>query len=125
MSAEELAISIPMTRAERLIWQELQAQRIMLERLCEIRAGESIEEISFNKAVKLLKKSPYKILDAVNSGELPSITYRDKNKKIRYRFRVADIREYQRKQIEEEPEEFIPESAEEIAARIFGNAKEK
>lgn len=113
--------TIIMTNAERLILEKIESLERKLDDLREEKAGESIEEISLHKASKLLKKNPNKIILAVENKQLRAITYRDKKKEKRYRFRVADIREYQRNRQTKLLEDCEGiETSEEIAEKIFG-----
>jgi hypothetical protein len=109
-----------MTRAERLIIEKIESLERKLDELKEEKAGESIEEISLNKAAKLLRVGTDKIIRAVENRQLRAIPYRDAKRKKRYRFRVADIREYQRNRQTKTVEDFEGiETAEEITKRIF------
>ena len=114
--------TIIMSRAERLILEKIEMLERKLDELKEEKAGESIEEISLNKAAKLMRVGTDKVLAAVQNGQLRAITYRDKERKKRYRFRVADIREYQRNRQTKTVEDYEGmETTEDIVKRIFGD----
>ncbi len=114
--------TIIMSNAERLIIKKIEALERKLDDLREEKAGESIEEISLNRAAKLLRVGTDKVLAAVQNGQLRAITYRDKERKKRYRFRLADIREHQRNRQTHLAEDFEGiETTEETVKRIFGD----
>lgn len=104
-----------------MIWRELQEQKKLLNKLIYDHETYSIEEISLNKAAKLLRLGPATVINLVKRGKLNARTYRDSNRKTRYRFRLADIKEFQ------QTEKFVPgevetielESSEDLARRIF------
>ena len=106
----------------KMIWEELQRQSKLLKKLIEKEEQYSIEEVSLNKASKLLKLGPNTVIDEVERGNLKARIYYDNKRRKRYRFRLADIREFQEAYrydvINDEPIEF--ESVEDIAKRIFG-----
>lgn len=79
----------------------------------------SIEEVSLYKASSLLKMGNDKIIKHVKDNELKARIYRDSKGKIRYRFRLADIRNFQENQtiINFKPIEI--ENAEDICNKIF------
>ncbi|MBU1095803.1 MAG: hypothetical protein KKB34_04915 [Bacteroidetes bacterium] len=108
---------------QKMIWDELCEQRKILKKILERDLEHSIEELSLHKTQKLLKISPVTIINEVKNGNLKARTYRDKNRKIRYRFRIADVREFQKSKeydhVSLHAEGY--ESAEAIAKRIFGN----
>lgn len=111
---------IVMTQAERLILEKLERIEKELKRLREDEAEYNIEEISLNKASKLLHIGYDKLKRLAESGKIRAICYRDREKKKRYRFRLADIRDYQKKRQPNIEENFVGiETAEEIAKRIF------
>lgn len=105
-----------------MIWDELQRQSKLLNKLLEKENHFSIEEVSLSKAAKLLKLGSASVLEHVKRGNLKARVYRDSKHKLRYRFRLADIRAFQ------EAEKYDLsnfnamdiESAEDIAKRIFG-----
>ena len=109
-----------------MIYEELQETKKLVYKLLEKDAEYSINEISLDKAAKLLHVGSDTVLGCVHNGKLKARTYRDKNKVKRYRFRLADIREFQKRSstltIEERPE---VESAEAMAERIFGTKKKR
>lgn len=89
-------ITSSMTRAEKSIWEKLVSIEKKLDNILEEKVFESIEEISLNKAARLLHSGADKIIRAVNNGRLKAITYWDSKHRKRYRFRIADIREFQK-----------------------------
>ncbi len=105
-----------------MIWDELQSQSKLIKKLLEKEEQFSIEEVSLNKASKLLKLGPVTVLDEVKKGSLKARIYFDSKRKKRYRFRLADIRAFQEadKYDHFNPQGFDIESAEDIAKRIFG-----
>lgn len=118
-----------MVITQSMIWEELQEQKRMLKQILQKEVMEnSIEEISLNKAARLLHLGPDKVLQFVKQGKLKARTYKDSTtKKTRYRFRVFDIKEFQQngryEHISLHAEEF--ETAEQIAERVFGKNKIK
>ncbi len=82
----------------------------------------SIEEISLSRASKLLHLGQAKILSLVKSGKLKSRMYVVDHKK-RYRFKLADITEFQDSRLVAKSKNFHPvtagESAESIVERFF------
>ncbi len=71
----------------------------------------SIEEISLNRASKTLHLGPQILLQHVERGELKARQYKDNDGKIRYRFRLSDIVEFQAQGIE-------------IAEKVFAKREE-
>lgn len=106
----------------KMIWDELQRQSKLLMKLIEKEEQFSIEEVSLNKASKLLKLGPNTVLDEVQKGNLKARVYHDTKRRKRYRFRLADIREFQEAEKFDHfnPQDLDIESAEDIAKRIFG-----
>lgn len=68
----------------------------MLQILIDRDIQHSIEEISLSKAAKQLHLSPNTVIQLVKDNRLKARVYRDNNRKLRYRFKVADIHEFQR-----------------------------
>ena len=86
----------------------------------------SIEEISLNRACKLLRLGSPTVIRLVRNGKLKSRVYRDVNRKLRYRFLLKDIKEFQ--DSNKYHREFLDENcktAEEIAAEIFDTKKRR
>lgn len=81
-----------------MIWNEVQATKKMVSELLERKTVESIEEISLHKAAKLLRLGSETVIRHVERRELKARAYRDKNRVKRYRFRIADIKEFQERQ---------------------------
>ncbi|MBU0475283.1 MAG: hypothetical protein KKF62_14110 [Bacteroidetes bacterium] len=80
---------------QQMIWDELIEQRKILTQLVNREELHSIEEVSLNKASKLLKRGSESVIEDVKKGNLKARTYKDKNHNTRYRFRLADIRIFQ------------------------------
>ncbi len=55
----------------------------------------SIEEISLSRACKLLRLGEETILRHVETGELKARKYKDSQNRLRYRFKLADVVEFQ------------------------------
>lgn len=110
-----------------MLWNEVQETKRLLKHLVERDEQYSIDEISLYRATKILKLGRETIISEVKKGNLTAQTYRDKTKKIRYRFRLADIRTFQKTR------EFNPvnydtvevERSEDIADRIFNKDKRR
>ncbi|MBI1939146.1 MAG: helix-turn-helix domain-containing protein [Ignavibacteriales bacterium] len=107
------ATTIPMTRAERLILEKIVALEKKIEDINDRRNAEGIEEISLNKAAKLLHRHPSFVIQLVDKRKLRALKYRDKGE-VRYRFRLSDVRAYQEQRSVANEQEFepIPTSAE-------------
>lgn len=94
----------------------------MLERFLEENEVNSIEEISLNKAAKILHRSTRFITYEVQAGRLKAIKYRDKSRRLRYRFRLSDIKEYQKtRETRDLKLEYSGPTTEEICNSIFNN----
>ncbi len=87
----------------------------------------SIEEVSLNKACKLLRLGNETVIRLVRSKKLEARTYRDsKTRKLRYRFLLKDIKTFQ--ESNKYHQTFLNEnveSAEDIAKRIFNKPERK
>jgi len=79
-----------------IIYKEQQEIKKMLRQLLHRDVEHSIEEISLNKAAKQLHLCSRTVIRLVKDNRLKARVYRDNNKKLRYRFKVADIHEFQR-----------------------------
>ncbi len=105
-----------------MFWQKLNDIDKKVDQLLKREVEQSIEEISLGKAAKLLHLGPETVAQYVDSGKLRARTYRDSKHRKRYRFRIADIKDFQKRQstvlIFEKPE---IKSSEEIAEEIFGH----
>ncbi len=111
------------------LYSEQQEIKRMLRLLLDREAEHSIEELSLHKASKLLRLSPNTVVDLVKKGKLKSRTYKDANRKTRYRFRIAEIHSFQNHD-QYEAEDVIErdmdlETTEELADRIFPGRKKK
>ncbi|MBS4034357.1 MAG: hypothetical protein KGZ85_07840 [Ignavibacterium sp.] len=107
------------------IFKKLSDIEKKLEKFMKETDSFSIEEISLNKACKLLKLGSYSVIQLVKSGKLQARVYRDSKRKLRYRFRLVDIRAFQQNnkydQVSLHADEV--ESAEEIAKRFFNQKR--
>lgn len=102
----------------------LELKRLVVS-LMEREVVGSIEEISLNKAVKKLHMGQEKILEAVRNKELAAMPYKDSKGKIRYRFKVSDINDYQRNRAHRKLQYTAPEIKVEKAEDIFKRAFKK
>ena len=104
-----------------MIYNELQDVKKILKQIINKELSNSIEEVSLNKAAKLLNLGASSVISLVERGRLKARVYRDSNRKKRFRFRLADIREFQESKtynpINYETVEV--ERAEDIAKRVF------
>lgn len=85
-----------------------------------------ISEVSLNKACKLLRLGNDTVVRLVRSKKLEARTYRDSNRKLRYRFLLKDIKTFQ--ESTKYHQTFLNENvetAEEIAKRIFNKPERK
>jgi len=105
-------ITIPMTRAERLILNEISSLRKEIEGLQKERNAASIQEMSLNNAARLLKVHPDKVIRLIENGKLKARKYRDTERKIRYRLRAADIMEFQEQNYKLNDYSNVPDSNE-------------
>ncbi len=103
-----------------MIWDELQEQKRLLRKILDREIQFSIEEISLNKASKLLHLGSKRIIEEVEKGNLNAIIYYDKTGKKRYRFRIADIREFQILSANPVTVDVDDETVDELVKRIFG-----
>lgn len=81
-----------------MIWQKLNDIEKKLDQLLKKEVEHSIEEISLGKAAKLLHLGSETIIKYVESGKLKARTYRESKHRKRYRFRIADIKDFQQRQ---------------------------
>lgn len=112
--------------SEKQIIERLDRIERLLLQLLEAKLFDSIEELSLGKTCKLLHKGSESVIQLVKDGRLKAITYRDKNRIERFRFRVSDIREYQNSMVkitERKIEEM--ETVDEMIDRIFHRVPKK
>src|SRR5574338_1275696 len=86
----------------------------------------SIEEVSLNKACKLLRLGNETVIRLVRNKKLEARTYRDSKHKLRYRFLLKDIKSFQ--ESTKYHQTFLNENcetAEDIAKRIFNKPERK
>lgn len=79
---------------ERLL-EEMKSVKELLSCLVNDKIDDSLQMISAAAACKLLKCGNVKLQQLVKSGRLKGVKFRRKDNKISYRFRLADIREFQ------------------------------
>ncbi len=104
------------------IWNKLNEVEKKLDSFLKGAEQFSIEEISLNKTCRLLRLGDSTIIKLVKSGKLKARIYRDSNRRIRYRFLLKDIKEFQ--DSTKYHHEFLQENCrtpEEIAREIFHN----
>lgn len=87
---------IPLTRAEKLILSRMDELEAKINLLIASDINSSLEEVSLSKAAKIIHKSRDFVEKAVLIGELKSMKYKDKNGKVRYRFKVSELHEWQK-----------------------------
>ena len=101
--------------------EKIEGLERLIKAILNKEAENSIEEISLSKAAKKLHLSPDTVVDLVKKGQLEARTYKDGDRKTRYRFKVSSIHNFQKEtkydHISIHAEEF--ESAEDMAKRIF------
>lgn len=111
-----------------MIWEELQSQKKILQRILERDLEHSIEEVSVHRASRILKVSTSTIISLAKKNIIPARKYKTKKspKGYSYKFKVFDIHEYQRAQQKHhllgtsDKFPYPVESAEELAKRVFG-----
>lgn len=109
-----------------MIWNELTNLEKKLDSFINNTQEFSIEEVSLNRACKLLRLGNETVIKLVRSGKLQARTYRDKKRQLRYRFLLKDIKTFQEstKYYQTFLNENV-ETAEEIAKRIFNKPERK
>lgn len=102
-----------------MMWQELQEIKKTLKVLTKNNISESIQEISFSQACKVLKLGREHVRELIDSNKLKARRYKDKNGKERLRIRIADIKEFQDKerQHEEVVQTRLEQESEELNAK--------
>lgn len=108
------------------IYNELKEVKSLLSKLIEEKETFSIEEVSLNKACKLLRLGNETVIRLVRNKKLEARTYRDSKHKLRYRFLLKDIKTFQ--ESTKYHQTFLNENvetAEEIAKRIFNKPERK
>jgi len=108
-----------LTTAERKILNILNRIQNQLEMIQEQSLAESIEEISLRKTSKLLHIGADRIIRMVENGELKAIIQRN-NDRVNYRFRISDIREYQRAKMNCGTKKPMIQSTDELIKEYFG-----
>lgn len=106
------------------IWNKLTDLEKKLDSFLNNANENDISEISLNKACKLLRLGNETIVRLVRSNKLQARTYRDKNRKLRYRFLLKDIKTFQ--ESTKYHQTFLNENvetAEQIAKRIFNKSE--
>jgi len=109
-----------------MLYNEITETKKLVTALLQKQVEYSIEEISLSKAATLLRLGIDSVLSLVNKGEIKVRKYRDSKRKVRYRFRLADIHEFQERR-SVVPVNYIThpeiETADEIGRRIFNLKK--
>lgn len=106
------------------IWNKLTDLEKKLDSFLNDDQEFSIEEVSLNKACKLLRLGNATVIRLVRSNKLQARTYRDVNRKLRYRFLLKDIKTFQ--ESNKYHQTFLnenAETAEDIAKRIFNKER--
>lgn len=105
------------------IWKKLESLEKKLDKFIIESEIATIDEISLNKACRRLRLGSDTVVHLVKTGKLQARIYRDKTRRVRYRFLLNDIKKFQKENKYDHAslhaDEF--ESAEEIAKRIFRN----
>lgn len=106
---------------QEMIWNRLNSLEKKLDKFLSDAQSESIEEISLNRASRRLHLGRDTIIHLVKTGKLKARTYRDSKRKIRYRFLISDIKQFQKENKYDTSLLQLEgiETAEEIAKRIF------
>jgi hypothetical protein len=78
-----------------MLWEKLNSLEQTLKAIQSKQVEQSFEELSLGKTAKMLKLGQDSVIRLVNNGQLKARKYRDNKHKVRYRFRPADIKEYQ------------------------------
>ncbi|MCL4539773.1 MAG: helix-turn-helix domain-containing protein [Bacteroidetes bacterium] len=110
-----------MTGEAEMLKREIAEVKDMIRGLAQKQVFDGIEEVSLSRAARMLHMGAAKIVKHVEQGRLKALTSRDSKHRKRYRFRLTDIREFQRSReaVQQEPSGF--KAAQEIAHEIFGN----
>lgn len=115
----------PAIVSQKMLYEKLLTVEEKLDKILSKEAEYSIEEISLHRTRKLLKLSDATIINLVKTGKLKARTYKDVNKKTRYRFRIADVRNFQKSKeydhLSLHADDY--ETAEDLADRIFPGRK--
>lgn len=107
-----------------ILLDEIKSLHKKIDEIREDKAFDSIEEISQGKTAKLLHRGEASIVELARTRQLKGMPYKTNGGEIRYRFRLADIRAFQKKELEKVPEDLTEyETAEELAKRIFKGGK--
>jgi len=113
---------ISMTKAERFIIERILSLEMQIIDLKSEKALASLEEVSLNKASKILRLGSDTLVSMIKRGLLPARKYRDSKHKIRYRLLLTDIKEFQDRN-KTNHIEFEISPANELADEIFINRK--
>lgn len=117
--------TIFMTRAEKVLFEKLNALEKKIDEIHEEKFSESIMEKSLSWTAKHLGLGSETIIKYVNTGKLRARIYRDRDRKKHYRFRIVDIREFQKSNstLTASQRSQIPSAEEIINEIINGNGK--
>lgn len=112
-----------MTPTSDMFWQKLNDIEKKLDQLITRDIEHNIDEVSLSKASKLIRRSSEVLLNAVKNQELYFMSHRNSRNEIRYRFRVCDLYDWQKRRLEiyNELKNVDVESTDEMIERIFGH----
>lgn len=86
--------NVPAVITVSMLWQELQEVKSLLRSVAKEQIDNSIEEVSVNRATRLLRLGYPSVIELIEKGDLKAREYQA-NGKTRYRIRIADIRTFQ------------------------------
>lgn len=108
------------------IWNKLTELEKKLDSFLTDANQFDVQEVSLNKACKLLRLGNETVIRFVRSGKLQARTYRDNKRQLRFRFLLKDIKTFQ--ESSKYHQTFMNENvetAEDIAKRIFNKPERK
>jgi hypothetical protein len=94
--------TIPMTKAERFLFQKLDSLERKIDELNESKVMDSILEVSANRACKILTMGYETLIKEIESGKLRARKFKSHGE-IRYKIKVSDIKLYQNRNIVSRP----------------------
>ena len=116
-----------------IVFEKMVSIEKKLDALLDKEVEHSVEECSLFRATKLMKLGAPSVIRLVKLGHLKARSYKDLNRKTRYRFRIADIRAFQKDKqydhlsLHNSGSACLVdgvETAEEIGKRVFNKQKE-
>lgn len=118
---------IYVSRVEKILLEPIKTLESKVASLIENQIDNNVEEVSLTKATKLIHRSSGVLIEAVENKELEAMIHFNSKGKIRYRFRVCDLYDWQkrRKEAYQYVKDFEIETPEEMANRIFPGRKKK